>query len=498
MNITDRVPFQRPIDRRKLLSVTAGGLLYAAGRTSDQGSKLMARDGSAPLVVNGPRKRLAVVGAGMGGVAAAYFSDPNEWTVDLFEKRNKIGGHADSVEIDYKGERMPIDLGAQFFHPDTHPLYISLLEHIAAYKPADKDNDLVLEAPGSVAIFDFKSKDRVFVSTDPLSTPFHAVSFALYTRAARALITGNGPWDLTLQDWIDSLLLSYSFKFDLLLPWLSALIGSDVEDAKISSARSILQTFALAFPKNLLQGASTFNSTIGLDGYLKMLLARSPHVQVRVGTPVVGLEQASDQWYLLTDKGRQGPYDAVIFNSPPHALKSWIEPLPWAADLATLLNRYRYFDATLKVHTDPIYMLPDRRDWCAYNAAIESIDTSCEGSAWIGALHGRDKGPKSLDIFKSWAHFRSEQPKEVVAERRFRHPHITTDVIHASRDLRAWQGKRGLYFSGQYTTGMDLQEGALFSAMQTALALSPRSATLRSFQRKLQADRKDGISYFLS
>ena len=51
----------------------------------------------------------------------------------------KIGGHCDSHVIDYRGQRLTVDLGAQFFHPDTHPIYVTLLEQLGLYDPAHPD-----------------------------------------------------------------------------------------------------------------------------------------------------------------------------------------------------------------------------------------------------------------------------------------------------------------------------------------------------------------------
>ena len=48
------------------------------------------------------RHRVAIIGAGAGGVAAAYFLSGTH-DVDLFEARSKIGGHCDSHVIDYRG-----------------------------------------------------------------------------------------------------------------------------------------------------------------------------------------------------------------------------------------------------------------------------------------------------------------------------------------------------------------------------------------------------------
>src|SRR5215213_7220968 len=93
------------------------------------------------------RQRVAIIGAGAGGVAAAYFL-AGSFDVDLFEARSRIGGHCDSRTIEHHGRRLTVDLGAQFFHPDTHPIYVTLLEELGLYDPEHADDDATLESPG--------------------------------------------------------------------------------------------------------------------------------------------------------------------------------------------------------------------------------------------------------------------------------------------------------------------------------------------------------------
>ncbi len=100
-------------------------------------------------------------------------------------------------------------------------------------------------------------------------------------------------------------------------------------------------------------------------------------------------------------------------------------------------------------------------------------------------------------MFKSWAQRRRADPKHILLERRFKHPLISRSTIKAARALRPLQGRKGLYFSGQYTTGTDLQETALYSAMQVAGALAPASPTLASLEARLSARGRGGISYDL-
>ena len=440
------------------------------------------------------RERVAIIGAGAGGVAAAYFL-AGSFDVDLFEARSRIGGHCDSRVIEHRGRRITVDLGAQFFHPDTHPIYVTLLEELGLYDPEHPDVDATLQAPASLCIFRTAGGAPIFSSSHPLSTPQRAIDFATFTQLARQAVLSDMSWEITVDAWIRSLPLRRSFQNDVLYPWITATIGCARGDARRASARSILQTFALAFPADILEGATTYTSKIGLQGNLQRMLGRSPTARVHLSTPARALSRTRAGWFLRTPAGRKGPYRFVVLNAPPRAGRELLRPLHAFADVIALLDRYRYFDSRLLVHTDPAYMHRDRRNWGAYNAGVHGSD--CEGSAWLGALQEKSASGASVHVFKSWAQRRRADPKHILLERRFKHPLITRSTIKAARALRPLQGRQGLYFSGHYTTGTDLQESALYSAMQVAEALAPGSRTLASLKTRLSARGRAGISYDL-
>ena len=483
----------QPFTRRGAISGMVGvgaGLLGCGAEPDAAGSS------SLPLGA----ARVAIVGGGAGGLAAAYFLD-GVCAVDLFESRSKVGGHADSQTVQYGGQPVIVDLGAQFFHPATHPIYVTLLEELGLYNPDAPNDDQTLEAPGSVCIFPmtggypFGTGWPRFCSTQPLLTPFRAVDFAIYSQVARQAILGNMSYEVRLDDWINGLPVSRDFKDNLLFPWISALIGTTRENANRSSARSILQTFALAFPADILAGASTFNSNIGLGGNLDRLLARASGARVQLNAGVQSLSYGDGKWTVTTASGSYGPYDALVMNAPPHTSKGFLSALPWASDIVSLLERYEYFDSRIVIHTDAAYIHRDKTFRTVYNAGIDG--NVCEGSVWLGGIHGKLPNGSSIDIYKSWAEYRRAAPKNVLLQRQFRHPLITPDVIRATRSLATFQGKNSLYFSGQQTTGMDLQEAAVYSAMKVADALAPTSPKLASLRSRLEARGRTGISYDL-
>src|SRR5690606_25474303 len=135
----------------------------------------------------------------------------------------------------------------------------------------------------------------------------------------------------------------------------------------------------------------------------------------------------------------------------------------------------------------------DRNFWAVYNGGVDG--DKCEGSVWYGGIHGPLPNGGRLNVFNSWASNRRSDPSGILFERNFRHPLITPEVIRASRKMADFQGLNGLYFSGQYTTGMDLQESAVYSAMKVAERLAPESTALASLRARLEQRGRSNVSY---
>ncbi len=479
-------------DRRKFIKDMAalGSLGAMSGvpltQAAWQASREKANDG----------KQIAVIGSGMGGIAACWLCD-SDWSIDLFESREKIGGHCDSVNVDYQGESFDFDLGAEFFHPDTHPLYVSLLEEVGLFDRENETIDQTLEAPGSLSLMSMEENRYWFNSKNTHWSIITTINFGLYTQHARNFILNDSDYEITLGNWIDGLPLSRYFKYRLLLPWMSALIGCNVEQARQASARSILQTFALAYPENLCAGATTMNSKIGLGGNLQIVLSQCENTNVWLNAGVTGLTKEQGQWYLTTEAGTFGPYDHIVVNAPPRFSKEWFAQLPQTTEIADILSQFEYFRARIVIHTDPTYIVENDHPeyWCVYNAGIYA-NGECEGSVWLGGIHSDIPG-ESKSLFKSWATSRHKEPQEVLAERTFYHPWITPQAIRASRSIREWQGHENIWFSGQYTTGMDLQEAALYSALKVAEQLNPYSPRIAALKTRLAERGITDINYDL-
>ena len=74
------------------------------------------------------RKKIAVVGSGVSGAAAAWALDPVH-EVTLFEADGRPGGHTATVDIDYDGRTIPVDTGFIVYNELNYPDLTALFAH---------------------------------------------------------------------------------------------------------------------------------------------------------------------------------------------------------------------------------------------------------------------------------------------------------------------------------------------------------------------------------
>jgi predicted NAD/FAD-binding protein len=473
---------RRSVLRNGVLGIASLGLLETGMIPADQPKR---RKGTAP------GKRLAIIGAGTSGIASAYFCD-SAWSIDLFESRAKTGGHADTLSVAEGNKPYAVDLGAEFFHPNTHPLYWSFLAEIGA-RTDDPAKSLVIEGPASLTVFDGATGKARFGSEHAMENLPGALRFLTFTGEARKMTEPDAPWATTMGEWLDGLDIDDGYKRTVLTPWLASLTCGDTELVRTQSARAHLSSFAKTFPTTIFEPVHTYNSTAGLEGYLRMLLDACQNTTVLTRAAVHGLEEQSGTWHVRTASGRHGPYDAVVVSAPPHVAKDFFADVPDLSRIAEYLGMHEYHPARLVIHRDPHYMPADKDYWSVQNAAAGG--RNCETSIWVGAYYGASDADPQPSIFKSWAAHRESDPTELLAERRFMHPLSTPRTLGAAREVMATQGERNLYFAGSYTTITDLQETSLYSALKVAASLNPDGPKLTSFQQRLADDDLLDVSY---
>ena len=73
--------------------------------------------------------RLAVIGAGISGLVAAYLLSP-EHAAKVFEANGHLGGHSHTVDVGLGSSSYPVDAGFVVFNETTYPNFVKLLKRL--------------------------------------------------------------------------------------------------------------------------------------------------------------------------------------------------------------------------------------------------------------------------------------------------------------------------------------------------------------------------------
>lgn len=374
------------------------------------------------------RSRVAVIGGGLAGLVTAWMLD-STCDVTLFERSDRLGGHAHFVEGGY-------DLAAQFVSPVVQPTYWRLARRLGMR---------FLRVRGTAAL---RGPSLLMDSSKPWRALPGGVALGALLGAGRLSV----PWDMTVREFLERRLsfLPLSVRQDVVVPWLASL-GNCV----LSGVLDWSAPAALAFMTrpSMITSAPYYNAVGGLGD----VVARLPVSRVKLGVEVGRLVRSPQGIHV-----RDEVFDHVVLAVPSAAARSMVGGVLWRD-----LSGFTSFRSDLAVHRDPVYMPRDRRDWRAFNA-VRSGDF-CEASLWYGGLRGTHE-----QVFKSWTTYRDRQPAEVIASASYQHPVITPDTVVAQRRLASVQGRDGLWFAGSWTTDVDSQESAVVSAVRVATALGAK------------------------
>ena len=167
--------------------------------------------------------RIAVIGSGISGLAAAYYLS-RKHEVFLFEREERIGGHTHTVTVDSSRGPLPVDTGFIVHNDRTYPNLIRLLGELGVPRV---NSDMSFAVSCRRTGYEYSSRGLRGYFAQPKNV-FKPSAYALFgeirrfNRIAPRLLERPDAGKLKLGDFLDEHRFTHFFREFYLFPMASA------------------------------------------------------------------------------------------------------------------------------------------------------------------------------------------------------------------------------------------------------------------------------------
>lgn len=413
--------------------------------------------------------RVGIIGGGVAGLVTAWLLDP-VCKVTLFEKEPVLGGHAHTVYVPIENTLIPVETGFEFFSDAMFPFFKKLLS-VLKVPVRSYPLTYVFFEPRTGNSFVLPPFGRHVVEWHTLISAHLMDLFQFKHFVTRAeSIVDTKSINVTIEEFVEGLLLTTSFKNTFLYPFLAACWGAPLDDFKSFSAYDVLMWYVKNQPTGL-QPLVWNEIEGGTRVYIDALQNTLYSTDVRLSVPSIRIERMHNGYKVIQKDGLSFEFDELVIATNATQAASLLAPLSGTEHLRAVLEKITYFPTKIAVHGDPRLMPRNKNHWSIVNVrSEESFSALTIHKPWL----------TSQLVLRSWVTYDTPldlHPLYSICH--YDHLRVTPDYFYAQKALEFMQGKEHIWLSGMYTYGIDSHESAICSAFRVAQALAPASARLK-------------------
>ncbi len=412
--------------------------------------------------------KIAVIGSGISGNSAAWALSKSH-DVTVYERRNRLGGHSATVDVDYENKKIPVDTGFIVYNENNYPNLIKLFDHLnVKTEPSDMEFSVSLDN-GKLEWKGGKKLSGVFAQpTNLLSPSFLKMLrdiFRFNKRAGQDLQNGS-LCGLTFDDYLNKTGFSKRLKNDYLVPMTSAIWSTPSTKMLEFPAESLIQ-----FMKNhsLIQKERPKWRTVsgGSREYVKKL-TEDTNAIFRTNSEVETVERTSNGVSITDCNGHVEHFDEVVLAChSDQSLKILKDATP---DEKHILSSVQYVKNDVWLHSDAELMPKRKKAWAAWNYignknVMDDRDVSV--TYWMNKLQNIDE---RQPLFVTLNPIQKPRSELTIKRYQYSHPLFNAAAIEAQSNLHTVQGKNKIWFCGAWT-GFGFHEDGLKSGLKVARAL---------------------------
>ena len=395
------------------------------------------------------RPSVAVVGAGVSGLTAAYLLNRTH-DVTLFEAQDRLGGHAHTHDVTAgDGSRHAVDTGFIVHNDRTYPLLRRLFSELdVPVRPTEMSMSIRCEGCGleyaggrglkGLLAQHGRVLDPTFLRLLGQVKRFHRRASAFLDTSAEGDLTTYGEF-LRREGFSEYFITHYA------VPVVSCVWSSGQETALLYPARYLFRFLDHHGMLSVTGSPQWYTVAGGSRTYVERIGAQLPAVRVSAG--VRDLTRWSTGVTVVDTTGERHGFDKVVIAThADEALAMLTDPTD---DEVSTLKAFSYSRNETVLHTDAS-ILPEARQarasWNYLMTSCTDLHDSTVVTYWMNRLQGHASPDQHLVTLNARERV---DPSRILAVMDYEHPIYTPEAVAAQGSLAGLASDTTVY-AGAY------------------------------------------------
>ncbi|MFD3525322.1 NAD(P)/FAD-dependent oxidoreductase [Streptomyces sp. NPDC058653] len=378
-------------------------------------------------------RKVAVVGAGVAGLTAAYVLS-SSCEVTLYEQDGRLGGHAHTRELaEPGGGVVAVDSGFIVHNSRTYPTLLRLFRELGV---AVQDTEMSMSVRCDGCRLEYagaRGPGGLFASRAALRMRYLRLlaEVPVFHRDARRLLARGASPTLTFGDFLRRGGFSPYFVSHFALPLVSAVWSCP---ARTALAYPAAYLFAFLHHHGLLSvtGSPQWKTVTGGSGAYVDAAAKHVH-RVRTSSAVDAVRRTGRGALITTRDGTTEAYGAVVIAThPDQALRLLADP---TAEEKRLLGAFAYSRNPTVLHTDTSILPRSPRARASWNYHLSGCDPSTDPVRVSYDMRRLQRLPAGAEYVVTLGGEEIVAPDRVVERMVYEHPVYTPRSLAAQKEL---------------------------------------------------------------